>query len=66
MAVSSKPARSRPASSTVPDPAGSNPAATCSSVLLPDPDGPMIAVNVWALKSTLTPWSACTACGPRP
>ena len=30
---------------TVPDVGRSSPAATCRNVLLPDPDGPMIAVN---------------------
>ena len=34
-----------PASATVPEVGRSSPAATCRNVLLPDPDGPMIAVN---------------------
>ena len=38
-------ASSVPASATVPEVGRSSPAATCRNVLLPEPDGPMIAVN---------------------
>ena len=65
-AVSDKPFSSRPASSTRPDVGGSRPAATCRSVLFPEPDGPMTAVKVCASNSMSTPSSARTACGPRP
>ena len=58
--------RSVPASSTVPDVGRSSPAATCRNVLLPDPDGPMIAVNVPGARSTLTPSSATTLPSPWP
>ena len=44
----------------------SRPASVCSSVDLPEPDGPMIAVNsLWAM-STLTPSRARTAASPWP
>jgi hypothetical protein len=33
---------------------------------LPDPDGPMIAVNLDFSRSTLTPASAVTAASPDP
>ncbi len=44
-AVSFSPVRSVPARTTRPPVGRSRPAAHCSSVDLPDPEGPMIAVN---------------------
>src|SRR6476620_489913 len=44
----------------------SNPARQCSSVDLPDPDGPMIAVNCAVPNSTLMPSSARTSASPDP
>ena len=44
----------------------SSPATHCMSVLLPEPDGPMIAVNWRSGKVTVTPASACTAASPVP
>ncbi len=44
----------------------SSPARQCMSVDLPDPDGPMIAVNAPASKSTSTPSRARTADAPDP
>ena len=38
----------------------------CISVDLPDPDGPMIAVNSPAGNPTVTPSRACTAVAPTP
>jgi hypothetical protein len=38
----------------------SRPARQCMSVDLPEPDGPMMAVNSPRLRSTLTPRSATT------
>src|SRR5262249_30242018 len=38
----------------------------CSSVLLPEPEGPMIATNSPSSTRTSTPRSACTAPGPWP
>ena len=49
-----------------PEVSRSSPATHCISVLLPDPDGPMIAVNRRAGKSTVTPASAWTAASPTP
>jgi thymidylate synthase (FAD) len=43
-----------------------DPARTCSSVDLPDPEGPMIAAKRPLGKSTLTPASASTATSPSP
>ncbi len=37
-----------------------------TSVLLPEPDGPMIAVNRWASNPTVTPSSARTSVSPTP
>ena len=50
-----------PATITLPSVGRSRPAAQCSRVDLPDPDGPMIAVNVPAAKPRLTALSAVTA-----
>ena len=49
-----------------PEVSRSSPATHCISVLLPDPEGPMIAVNSCSGKSTVTPASACTAASPAP
>src|SRR3954470_19007333 len=51
---------------TAPDVGRSRPAAMWRNVLLPDPDGPMIAVNDPRARPTLTPSSATTAPSPRP
>ncbi len=55
------PARSVSPSATVPDVGRSSPAATCRNVLLPEPDGPMMAVNDPRENPTLTPSRATTA-----
>ncbi len=44
----------------------SSPAADCSSVDLPEPDGPITAVNVPRAKSSVTPSSARTTPSPEP
>ncbi len=44
----------------------SSPASVCINVDLPDPDGPMIAVNCPRSSSTLTPCSAMTWASPLP
>jgi hypothetical protein len=44
----------------------SSPARQCSSVDLPEPDGPITAVNDPVAISMLTPSSAVTAAGPLP
>jgi hypothetical protein len=49
-----------------PDVSRSSPAMQCMSVLLPDPDGPMIAVNRPVGKVTVTPASAWTVASPFP
>ena len=49
-----------------PDVRRSRPATHCMSVLLPEPDGPMIAVKRRDGKSTVTPARACTAASPSP
>jgi len=51
---------------TCPDVGRSIPAATCSSVVFPDPDGPITAVNSPAAKPMVTPSSAVTAWAPEP
>ena len=55
-----------PSISTQPLVVESSPARMCISVDLPDPDGPMIAVNEPRSKSTETPRSASTAAAPSP
>ena len=55
-----------PASSTQPAVGRSSPARMCIRVDLPEPDGPMIAVNVPRSNATETPRSASTAVGPSP
>jgi hypothetical protein len=44
----------------------SRPAAHCISVDLPEPDGPMMAVNLARSKPTVTPLSARTSASPWP
>ena len=51
---------------TWPDVGVSRPAMQCRRVDLPDPDGPMIAVNLARSKSTETSSSARTAASPSP
>ena len=51
---------------TSPDVGRSRPASMCSSVDLPEPDGPMIAVNWPSPSPTLTSSSAATAASPLP
>src|SRR4051812_22488410 len=60
------PASSVSPSATVPDVGRSSPAATWRSVLLPDPDGPMMAVKVPRENPMLIPSSATTAPSPSP
>jgi hypothetical protein len=55
-----------PPSHTSPVVAESRPARQCMSVDLPEPDGPMIAVNSPAVNATSTPARACTAVSPVP
>ena len=65
-AVSSSPVISVPPIRTEPEVGASNPARQCMSVDLPDPEGPMIAVNAPEAKYTSTPRRACTCASPRP
>lgn len=51
---------------TVPPLAWSSPARQCMRVDLPDPLGPMIAVNLPRGRSRSTPRRACTSVSPRP
>jgi hypothetical protein len=44
----------------------SSPARQCSSVDLPEPDGPMMAVNLPVSNDTVTPSSALTCASPVP
>src|SRR5215813_11478719 len=60
------PAKSVSPNPTVPEVGRSSPAATFKNVLLPEPDGPIKAVNDPAASATLTPSSATTAPSPRP
>ena len=60
------PASSVPASATLPEVGRSSPAATCRNVLLPEPDGPMMAVNDPAASPMLIPSSATTEPSPWP
>ena len=55
-----------PAMPTVPDVGLSSPARMCISVDLPEPDGPMTAVPLLGVISTVTPRSASTAVSPSP
>ena len=49
---------------TAPEVSESRPARQCIRVLLPEPDGPMIAVNLPASKATVTPSRARTSLSP--
>jgi hypothetical protein len=51
---------------TCPELSVSSPARQCISVDLPEPDGPMIAVNCRSAKVKLTSSSAVTAVSPLP
>jgi len=51
---------------TLPELSESSPATVCIRVDLPEPLGPMIAVNSWAWKSTVTASRAVTAASPCP
>ena len=64
--VSSSPVRSVAPSRTLPEVGWSSPARQCMRVDLPDPDGPMIAVNARAVISMSTPRKAWTCADPRP
>jgi hypothetical protein len=57
---------SSPPTRTEPDVGRSRPASRCISVDLPDPDGPITAVNWPAGTSRETPRSASTADSPSP
>ena len=50
----------------LPEVGASSPAMMCMSVDLPDPDGPMIAVNSPRRMPTLTSSSARTSLAPEP
>ncbi len=52
--------------STAPEVTVSSPARQCRNVDLPEPDGPMIAVNRPRGNAAETPRSAVTACSPVP
>ncbi len=58
--------RSRPSNMMRPPVAESSPARVCINVDLPEPDGPMMAVNLPRSKATLTLRNACTAFAPVP
>ena len=51
---------------TAPEVMSSNPARQCMRVDLPDPDGPMIAVNPPAANATVTSSRARTSVSPDP
>ena len=59
-------ARSVRPRATLPEVGRSSPAATFRSVLLPEPDGPMIVVNDPGDSAALTPLRATTVPAPRP
>jgi hypothetical protein len=60
------PVSSVPPSHTCPLVAASSPARQCMRVDLPEPDGPMMAVNSPRAKATSTPARAWTAVSPLP
>jgi hypothetical protein len=60
------PVSSVPPSHTDPDVGRSSPAAQCSRVLLPEPDGPITAVKLPLSRPSDTPRRACTARRPEP
>jgi hypothetical protein len=64
--LSSMPTTCWPAISTLPEVGLSSPARMCISVDLPDPDGPMTAVNCPGGTWMVTPWSASTQESPTP
>ena len=51
---------------TAPDVSESRPARQCISVLLPEPDGPMMAENLAFSNATVTLSRATTWFSPRP
>lgn len=55
-----------PSSSIEPELTSSRPASTCSSVDLPEPEGPMIAVKAPRVMSRSTASSAVTVPAPLP
>ena len=57
---------SAPSNMMCPPVAESSPASVCISVDLPEPDGPMMAVNRPCSNATFTPRSAWTAFSPFP
>ena len=56
----------RPPTKTAPEVAVSRPDRMCIMVDLPEPDGPMMAVNSASPKSTVTSSSARTSVSPLP
>ena len=65
-ALSLRPASEMPSTSMVPAVGLSSAARQCISVDLPEPEGPMIAVNFPASRSTVTPARAWTSDWPDP
>ena len=63
---SSRVPMSSPPTNVCPDVGRSRPAMQCMSVDLPEPDGPMTAVNRPRSKVTVIPARACTAAWPTP
>src|SRR6266508_1546642 len=63
---SDRPVTRVPPMNTSPRVTESSPARQCISVDLPEPDGPMMAVNAPRASSTLTPRSAVTCASPLP
>jgi hypothetical protein len=59
-AVSLSLANSLPSTTTDPDVGRTSPAAVCSKVVLPDPDGPMTAVKLPRRKPIVSPAKATT------
>src|SRR5271170_4493076 len=64
--ASSRVPTSSPPTNVCPDVGRSSPAMQCMSVDLPEPDGPMTAVNRPWSKVTVIPARACTATWPTP
>ena len=64
--LSFKVVRSTPWNMMWPDVALSKPDSVCINVDLPEPEGPMIAVNRPFSKATFTCRSACTVLSPLP
>jgi hypothetical protein len=63
-AVSPRPVRATPPMVTSPAVGRSSPAAQCSRVDLPEPDGPITVVNVPTAKLTVTVSRAVTGWAP--